>query len=270
MKLKKIFAAVAATAVAISAMAVNAFALATTDYVEISEGKGTIFLVADDGKPQWAVDAGVDVTTVYGVKFNVSFDSGEVANDSVWIGGGIGANSPSTGWEQHEWGRSGKEVTCDLTNGTITWMDTEPVFKADDKNVQFWLQTWGGKVTVNSIDVLDKDGNVIVGNEPAPAEEEAATDEAAPEETAEEADEATADAADAAVEAPADEEAGGSDVAVDDTDEVVEEDGADVVEEAPAADTTTDAAATGNVAVASIAAVMAIAGAAAVATKKRK
>lgn len=268
MKLKKILAAVAAAAVAVSTMAVNAFAIDKGTYLAEDAGLNTVFLVADDGKPQWAVDNNVDVTTIYGVTFHCTFDAGEVADESAWIGGGIGANSPSTGWKQIEWGRNDKEVVADLENGTITWKTSSPVFKANDKYVQFWLMAWDGTVTVNSADLLDKDGNVIeAAPAPAPAEDETApADDAAP------ADDGAADDDATPVEDTADDD----DVAADDDDDdvvapapVVDEAPA-VTTAAPAADTNTAPAATGNAAVASIAVVMAVAGAAAIAAKKRK
>ncbi|MDE6746818.1 MAG: hypothetical protein K2J72_09295, partial [Oscillospiraceae bacterium] len=127
MKLKKILAAVAAAAVAVSAMAVNTFALSTKDYFK----DGVVYINADKPEdPTWAIDAGVDQTTVYGVTFHVTFGSAE------WYGGGIGANSPSTGWKSIEWGTNSKEITADVENGTITWLSDAPVFKADDKYAQ--------------------------------------------------------------------------------------------------------------------------------------
>lgn len=262
MNFKKIVAAVAAAAVAVSTLAISTFALGTDGYVK----DGTLYINADKPEdPTWAADAGVALTDVYGVTFHVTFKESEVANDGTWIGGGIGANSPSTGWKSIEWGRSDKEIIADLANGTITWLSSEPVFKEDDIYAQLWLQTWGGTVTVNSADVLGKDG-VLLSDAPAaaPAEEEAAA-----EETAEEAAPAEEEAAPAEEEAaPAEEEAAPAEEEA----APAEEEAAPAVEEAaPATDTTATApAATGNVAAAAIVSVMAVAAAAAVATKKRK
>ena len=265
MKIKKILAAVAAAAVAISAMAVNTFALTAENYLK----DGTVYINADKAEdPTWAIDAGVDQTTVYGVTYHVTFSESEVADEAAWIGGGIGANSPSTGWKQIEWGRTDKTVIADLENGTITWLNTAPVFKANDQYAQFWLQTWGGTVTINSADILGEGGVILSTDEPAPAPAET---EAAPEET-------EAAPAETEAEAPVEDEV---DVAVDDDEDeaapeeteaapVETEAAAPAVTEAPAPAVTTTPAATGNTAVASIAAVMAIAGAAAIVAKKRK
>lgn len=218
MKIKKIAACAAAAALAVSAMAVNAFALTTENYFK-ADSNNTVFVNADKAEdPTWAVDAGVDQTTIYGVTYYVEFNADEVADEETWIGGGIGANSNSTGWKQAaEWGKD-KEIAPDFENGTVTWLSDEPIFAADDAYAQFWLQTWGGTVTVTGADILGEGGTVL----------------------------STADSA-----APA-------------------EDSAPAEEAAPAADGETDSGKTGNVAVASIAGVMALAGVAAVVSRKRK
>ena len=258
MKLKKIVAAIAAAAVAVSAMAVNAFALSTKDYVK----DGTIYLVSEKAEePNWTADAGVAVTDIYGATYHVTFDAAEVANESTWIGGGIGSNSNSTGWAQNEWGRNDKPIVADLENGTITWLSDKPIFAADDAYAQIWLQAWGGTVTVNSVDILGAGGTVIAtGEEAAAPAEEATTEEAAP------AEEETA-AADEEVAAPAEEEVVADEAPVEDAPAAEE-----AVEEAPAADAeaATAPAATGNTTAAVIVSVMAVAAAAAVVAKKRK
>ena len=256
MKLKKIVAAIAAAAVAVSAMAVNAFALSTKDYVK----DGTIYLVSEKAEePNWTADAGVAVTDIYGATYHVTFDAAEVANESTWIGGGIGSNSNSTGWAQNEWGRNDKPIVADLENGTITWLSDKPIFAADDAYAQIWLQAWGGTVTVNSVDILGAGGTVIAtGEEAAAPAEEATTEEAAPAEEA---------AADEEVAAPAEEEVVADEAPAEEAPAAEE-----AVEEAPAADAeaATAPAATGNTTAAVIVSVMAVAAAAAVVAKKRK
>ena len=135
MKMKKILAGVAASALAVTAMAASASAVNIADYYETNvEGNhgAALYLIANDGKAQWAVDAGVDITTVCGVKFYVTFDAADVADENTWLGGAVVANSPSTGWKQVEWGRTGKEITADLENGTVTWQNDAPIFAASD------------------------------------------------------------------------------------------------------------------------------------------
>lgn len=286
MNFKKIIASVAACALAVSAMAVNTFALTTSTHM--TDDKGTLYVISEkpeEEKPSWITYSGYTIEDVYGVTFHVEFKAEEVADPASWIGGGIGANSNSTGWKSIEWGRNDKEITADLENGTITWLSDTPVFKADDKYAQFWLQTWEGTVKIVSVDVLGKDGAVL-SDDVSDADAEAAfnaansednTDAAADDAAADDADADTDDGAEAVGE---DTDADDTDVvddaaddtdSVDDTDADVADDSADNdVADAPAADTSTPAAATGNTAAASIAVVMAVAGAAAVAAKKRK
>lgn len=276
MNFKKIIASVAAAALAVSAMAVNTFALTT----ETHRTDATLYVISenpDQEKPSWITNSGYTIEDVYGVTYHVEFKAEEVANPETWIGGGIGANSNSTGWKQIEWGRADKEVIADLENGTITWLSDTPVFKTSDKYAQFWLQTWGGTVTVKSIDVLGKDGVVLSDETPDPVDEpaeEATTTEEAAADDADEALDETADAADDEVAAD-DADAADEDVVADDTadeDVVVTDDAAadEVVVDAPAADADTAAAATGNTSAAVIFSVMAVAGAAAIVAKKRK
>ena len=270
MKIKKILAAVAAAAVAVSTMAINSFAAITN---------------ADGGNYVYDVMAnGYNVTDIYGVSFTISdFDA------TQGIGGGVGANSPSTGWESHDWANQGKEITLD--GNTVTLKKDTPIFKDTDVTdptnpyAQLWIQAWwGSDITVDNVVVLDKDGNALASSAAAPADTEATT--ATAEEDKTEADAAAAEDDTAAVaegEADvADEDAAdveettdeAADADVEETTDETTEDAADTTTEdvaAPAADAgTTEAAATGNVAVASIAAVMAVAGAAAIAAKKRK
>lgn len=131
------------------------------------------------------------ILTVYGVRYTVQFDPAEVADDNVWIGGGIGANSESTGWEAHEWGKASgeKEITPDFENGIIEWLDTEPIFSGDDTYAHLWMQTWGGNVKILQIEVLGQDGTVLLSTTPVEVEveETPALIAPAPEEAVEEA-----------------------------------------------------------------------------------
>lgn len=175
MNFKKIVATLAAAALSVSALSVSAMALSTKDYLK----DGVVYVNADKPEdPTWAIDAGVAQTDVYGVTFHVTFEG-----NAEWYGGGIGANSNSTGWKSIEWGTNSKEITADVDNGTITWLSDAPIFAETDEYAQLWLQTWTGKVTVNSADVLGKDG-VILSTDDAPAETEASETEETTEETA--------------------------------------------------------------------------------------
>ncbi|MCR4779918.1 MAG: hypothetical protein K5876_02360 [Ruminiclostridium sp.] len=159
-----------------------------TDYTpdEVNDnGYFRILSGADTGEASLFTGMTDEILDVYGVRYTVAFDAAEVADDSVWIGGGMGANSESTGWESHEWGKAEgeKEITPDFETGVIEWMDTEPIFSADDTYAHLWLQTWGGNVTILQIEVLDENGDVIWATTPVEVEEAPAVaeeEEAAP------------------------------------------------------------------------------------------
>lgn len=252
MNFKKIIATAAAAAVAVSAMAVSAFAI--KDYPD----GYTLDLIAE----------GYNVTDVYGFTLKISgdIDSG--------VGGGVGFNSASTGWESHEWGNADAGKELNGSEGTLTIMKDAPVFQESDVTdptnpyAQIWMQQWWGTdVTIDGIDVLGADGVVLTATVATDetegtdeAEATADTDAVAEDETADEVDDVAADVEDDADEVTADVEED-----ADAADEVVADDTAAV----DTAETTT-AVATGNVAAASIVAVMAVAGVVAVATKKRK
>ena len=245
MNMKKIIAAVAAAAVAVSMVAVNVFAAK-------SETINTLKLNSadEDGKIiQWPINAlvGVDAVNTITIK-------GVGAVGEGWCGGGgaIGYESVA-GWKQVDFALDGANVTLDAATGEFT---AELAFTGDAPAVDpgegiiqlgWW---WGsGDATMEVTDVL-VNGSTIIGLsgtfvEPAEEAAEETTEEAPAEETTEEAP-----AEETTEEAPAEEE-----VAVE--------------EPAPEADASTEVAATGNVAVASIAAVMALAGAAALVSKKR-
>lgn len=192
--------------------------------------------------------------------------------DISWLGGGCYAatgNSAGFGISPSEWAE----------DGTVTWEDTmtvEDSFKyllptsipTDAASAEFVFMDWSGQdlasngitLTISDFHLYDEDGNEIAQKDYAAADTTAETTvDTTDETTAEEVDDVAAD-----VEDDADVE--------EDTDAAEEVVADDTAADEVAADTvaTTTVAATGNVAAASIVAVMAVAGAAAVATKKRK
>ena len=149
MNFKKIVATLAAAALSVSALSVSAMALSTKDYLK----DGVVYVNADKPEdPTWAIDAGVAQTDVYGVTFHVTFEG-----NAEWYGGGIGANSNSTGWKSIEWGTNSKEITADVENNTITWLSDAPIFAESDEYAQLWIQSWGGSLTVDSVELLYAD-----------------------------------------------------------------------------------------------------------------
>ena len=249
MKLKRIIASLAAAAVAVSMTAVNAFAAITN--ANAPDGSGIYFYEFNSSQ--------YDPAAVYGFKAQLSGDYiGETG-----AGGGMVFNSASDNWNQHEWGNegSGKEVTT-TEDGVLTILLSSPAFTADDQWAQCAIsQFWGGDFAVDSITLLDKDGNALAPKTAAPAETAVASNE-------------DTDTADEVVDGDEAEAEDNGIVAIsEDEGEPVEENAAPAPAEttaAPAAQTTTTAPTTGNVPAAVMLSVMAVAGVAAVASKKRK
>ncbi len=139
---------------------------------------GYLYLRDENGLDALDKGEGLDIMTVYGVRFILDYDEKDIEN-GIWFGGGIGANSNSTGWKQFGWSytEGEQDLTMDLETKSITWLSDAPVFAADDTYCQLWIQSWGGNWGVKEAQMLDKDGNVIsfegnadVAEEPTPAE----------------------------------------------------------------------------------------------------
>lgn len=194
MKIRKIFAGMSAAAIMASmlaAMPVSAEEESAVTQVKTDISTGVVSLVTeyeDDAKTKIKTQGmldGTDVkyTEVYGVEFDLTFTDAakakaahENAEDAVWAGGGLGFNSESTGWEQHEWclktddgeGKPVKEVTGEVVDEeagtyTFTLLKEEPVFKDTDTYAQVWAQDWGSlPYSVESIKLLDKDGSALI------------------------------------------------------------------------------------------------------------
>ena len=129
-----------------------------------------LYLRDENGLDALDKGEGLDVTSVYGVRFLLDYDDEDVAN-GVWFGGGIGANSNSTGWKQFGWSytEGEQDLTMDLDTKSITWLSDAPVFQADDTYCQLWLQNWGGNWGIKEVQMLDASGNAIVLGASAPA-----------------------------------------------------------------------------------------------------
>ncbi len=207
-----------------------------------------------------------------------------------WAGGAVGAaggfdpaakgsGQVNPNWSDKAWdgGAYDPGVAAEVKIERKFMMKNE-FYTEDGVNPFFGLMRWAAAddadeyvMYIDNIQLLDEKGNALpIGVTPAAEETTAAPEEttAAP---AEETTAAPAETEPALVEND-DEEivANDTEVAPAETEAPAEAEPAPAVTEAPAADATTTPAATGNVAVASIAAVMAIAGAAAIVAKKRK
>ena len=134
----------------------------------------SLAIVAGDGTNAYCTNNGIDVTTIYGYRVVGSFADGEAEDESVWLGGSIGTNSPSTGWAQNDWDKS--NAILDAKNGTITLLKDAPLFAADDSYAQLWYMIWGGTWTEDHVELLGKDGSVIATTAASAGNVDAATD----------------------------------------------------------------------------------------------
>lgn len=189
-------------------------------------------------------------------------------------------------WTQTDWASEDENAYTEgmpaKVHATKKFLLPASKYTTEGTNPFFGIMRWAADTNyvmyVDNVVLKDKDGNALpVGVTAAATEEAATTEEAAAEETTAAVEETTAEVTEAATEAEVVEDTAAEEV-VEDTAaeevaapaEEVTEAAAEEVTEAPAADTAaTPVAATGNVAVASIAAVMAVAGAAAVISKRK-
>ena len=115
MKFTKTLAAIAAASLAVSSLAVSAFAAAAAitsnsaiDLASDNKADAVIKLYEEDKEHKPVIDLftekNVARSDVYGVKLYFDLTADQV-NGEDWIGGGVGANSESTGWLGVEWGR---------------------------------------------------------------------------------------------------------------------------------------------------------------------
>ena len=210
----------------------------------------------------------------------------------VWAGGVIAsaggfdqnntqASQVNPNWTQTDWASEDVNAYTEgmpaKVHATKKFLLPASKYTTEGTNPFFGIMRWAADTNyvmyVDNIVLKDKDGNAL----PVGVTAAATTEEAAAEETTAAVEETTAEVTEAATEAEVVEDTAAEEV-VEDTAaeevaapaEEVTEAAAEEVTEAPAADTAaTPVAATGNAAVASIAAVMAVAGAAAVISKRK-
>ncbi len=250
MKLKKVIAAIAATAVAASMTAVNSFAAANIGM----EG----YTLSDDyGDYMDMVQMYSDVASVATCEITVTDSE---ANGCVAIA------SESTAWA---WAPVDSSTATDNGDGTFTY-SVPCTLAATDSMVKITVQDWDEATTlavVSKIVLKDASGNVLV-ELPASAsnDEGGETTEAETTEAETTAGAQTTVAGETAAESlvGTEEQTTLAETAAETT---VEETTADTT---AAADSSTGAAKTGNVPVAVMASVMALTGAAVIVSRKRK
>lgn len=284
MKLRRIIAATAAAAIAATAVAATASANFANFYTEGTDNQQFACLASNDWHGVMLNDA-ADLDDVVGFKLTLSIenykDYKSDSGDGFWFGGAIGANSPSTGWKSlASWGHEGGTedvIWEEVDKGvwTVTYTASAPVFAASDAYAFFWIQDYSElkdayEYKMVDLVLLDAAGNDVnaadtvvdapVVDEPVVEE----TEEIVVEETEEIVVEET------------------EDVVVEETEDVVVDTAEAVVEtvEEPVDEPVVDTEApttgdkqspdTGVEGIAAVAGIVALAGAAVVASRKRK
>lgn len=283
MKLRNVFAAVAAVVVA-SATVVTASA---TSYFggtnENKSGMMACILSDDPNVPLFTDYEPISDLVGFTVTIKAS-DKREVESaiaDGQWIGGAFIFNSQSTGWNQHTWAVEGTgdaeeyfKPTDNRGEFVLTYTQDTPIFKSTDTYAQICIHNYADAYAfdVVSYTLLNSKGEDITkaAADTKPAETTKPADTKAPEETTAPADEPEEtvevdETVDATVDTTIDATV---DATVDTTADAATVDAADNT------DTNTDANKgnpdTGVAGVAVAAGVVALAGAAVVASRKRK
>jgi hypothetical protein len=164
MKFTRTLASVAAAAVAVSSLAVSAFAA-----WDGADSNGNLKLNVADILPE-----GVDINDVYGVRINFTDASADVLSQGA--GGAFIFSTASNNWNQLQWCNGcdtsekpeAHDILLDTKTNSITRMEEKPFFTAEDISGaegtygQIALsQWWGGDIAYSSVDFLNKDGEKL-------------------------------------------------------------------------------------------------------------
>lgn len=165
MKFTRTLASVAAAAVAVSSLAVSAFAA----WDGGADSNGNLILNVADILPE-----GVDINDVYGVRINFTDASADVLSQGA--GGGFIFSTASNNWNQLQWCNGcdtsekpeAHDILLDTKTNSITRMEEKPFFTAEDISGaegtygQIALsEWWGGDIAYSSVDFLNKDGEKL-------------------------------------------------------------------------------------------------------------
>ena len=184
MKKSKLLAGLSAAAMALSMLsAVPAAAEETvlSDYHIKTVSNNNVNLFDAEGKTEdCEFDSISDITGITSVKFIVSVDEDiaqQAINNGIWLGGGLGTNSETGGWNSHEWcfapymtdldgnpidsdgdGIPDPAKECTFTKVSDGIYETvlfneDGFFKDDDTYAQLWLQNW--MTDVASLELLE-------------------------------------------------------------------------------------------------------------------
>ncbi len=282
MKLRNVIAAASAVVVA-AASTITSFAASPFKGSINSAGMFACLLSDDVNVPMFT--SYDQISDLCGFTLNIKAVDKRAIESAVaegaWISGDMGFNSQSTGWKQYGWGIEGSSANdkpYQFKAGdkrgeySVTYMQDTPIFASTDTYAQIWLQNYSDAYEFEIVDftLLNSKGEDItkaVAETTAPAETTAAPEETkAPEETTAPAEETVEVSIDTAEVETFEVETAEVETAEVDTAEAA-------TAEAPAdnaADANKGNPETGVAGVAVAAGVVALAGAAVVASRKRK
>ncbi|MCM1165038.1 MAG: hypothetical protein NC299_11300 [Lachnospiraceae bacterium] len=179
MSIKRILAAAAASVVAVSAMAVVANAAITTDLPNCADdGSGNFQIKLKENNENLS---GVDLSKVAAFEIVLTW-----AEDAEWAGGKF--ITQTGGWDElGAWSTAddGKEFS-NAKSGEAIKVNVPSSFNPDNDFVSVTLQNYGVDVKIESLTLLDADGNALNGGEAAPAETESKPEETSSEPAPEE------------------------------------------------------------------------------------
>lgn len=286
MKLRNVIAAASAVVVA-AASTITSFAASPFKGSINSTGMFACLLSDDVNVPMFT--SYDQISDLCGFTLNIKAVDKRAIESAVaegaWISGDMGFNSQSTGWKQYGWGIEGSSANdkpyqfkAGAKRGeySVTYMQDTPIFASTDTYAQIWLQNYSDAYEFEIVDftLLNSKGEDItkaVAETTAPAETTAA-----PEETTAPAEETVEVSIDTAEVETFEVETAEVETAEVDTAEVAITEAATAeaaTAEAPAdnaADANKGNPETGVAGVAVAAGVVALAGAAVVASRKRK
>lgn len=288
MKLRNVIAAASAVVVA-AASTITSFAASPFKGSINSAGMFACLLSDDVNVPMFT--SYDQISDLCGFTLNIKAVDKRAIESAVaegaWISGDMGFNSQSTGWKQYGWGIEGSSANdkpYQFKAGdkrgeySVTYMQDTPIFASTDTYAQIWLQNYSDAYEFEIVDftLLNSKGEDItkaVAETTAPAETE---ETKAPEETTAPAEETVEVSIDTAEVETFEVETAEVETAEVDTAEVAITEAATAeaaTAEAPAdnaADANKGNPETGVAGVAVAAGVVALAGAAVVASRKRK
>lgn len=285
MKLRNVIAAASAVVVA-AASTITSFATSPFKGSINSTGMFACLLSDDVNVPMFT--SYDQISDLCGFTLNIKAVDKRAIESAVaegaWISGDMGFNSQSTGWKQYGWGIEGSSANdkpYQFKAGdkrgeySVTYMQDTPIFASTDTYAQIWLQNYSDAYEFEIVDftLLNSKGEDITkaAETTAPAETTAA-----PEETTAPAEETVEVSIDTAEVETFEVETAEVETAEVDTAEVAITEAATAeaaTAEAPAdnaADANKGNPETGVAGVAVAAGVVALAGAAVVASRKRK